>query len=440
MLISRRRAITLFAGIMAAACGPASPAPTTSGPAAGPTAGPAAASSAGSTTLSYWYVAEDKPLIDGVNSLAASFEAARPNIKLQVEVFPFAQYFQKLTTAWAAGTGPDIAWIDVTVIPQYVQQGSIVPVEDFMSDADKKDLDDFYPAPRGDMTYKGKVQTIALHQSTEDIVYHQDLVEAAGITLPRSFEESWTWTQLLDAARKLTRRSGDSTETWGFATHYTPSMYSAQPFVAQHGGSVMNPDGTFSGALNSVPTVEAIDFYIGLFSKEKVAPIERIPDMFPNKKVALYLANPFVLRDIQARFPALKIGVAPTPKDKASAVQSGGYHIGIPTTGKNHQQAWDVVKWFTSTDGAKTWIDKTGYMPARKSTRTGLPWLSQAPWSIFLEGLEKYAIARPQTVVYQRYDDTLTAGIKDMQLGKDVKATLDEAAAKLDAEVKRMAG
>jgi ABC-type glycerol-3-phosphate transport system substrate-binding protein len=429
MRLSRRQALVSMAGLLAAACSPAAPAPSATVATAG--------NSAASTTLSYWYVAEDKPLIDGVAKLAAGYQAAHPDVKLDVQVFPFAQYFQKLTTAWAAGSGPDVAWIDVTVVVPYAEQGAIVAVEDFMSDADKKDLDDFYPAPRGDMTYKGKVQTIALHQSTEDIIYHQDLLDAAGITAPPSFDNAWTWQQFLDAARKLTKRTGDTTDVWGFATHYSPSMYSAQPFVAQHGGSVQNADGTFSGALNSSASVEALTFYADLFRKEKVAPIERIPDMFQSKKVALYLANPFVLRDIQSRFPALKIGVTPMPKDVKNAVQSGAYHIGIPKTGKNPKLAWDVVKWFTSADGAKSWIESTGYMPARKSTRAALPWVSQAPWSIFIDGLEKAAVRRPQTLVYQIYDDTMTAGIKDMQLGKEVKPTLDEAVAKLDAELKK---
>jgi len=433
MRLTRRQALVSIAGLLAAACSPAAPAPSSKPGATAGTAG----NSAASTTLSYWYVAEDKPLIDGVTKLATSYQAAHPDVKLDVQVFPFAQYFQKLTTAWAAGSGPDVAWIDVTVVVPYAEQGTILPVEDFMSDVDKKDLDDFYPAPREDMTYKGKVQTIALHQSTEDIIYHQDLVEAAGITPPSSFDSSWTWQQFLDTARKLTKRSGDTTDVWGFATHYSPSMYSAQPFLAQHGGSVMNPDGTFSGALNSSASVEALTFYVDLFRKEKVAPIERIPEMFQSKKVALYLANPFALRDIQNRFSALKIGVTPTPKDMKSAVQSGAYHIGIPKTGKNPKLAWDVVKWFTSVDGARSWIDSTGYMPARKSTRAALPWVNQAPWSIFIDGLEKAAVRRPQTVVYQIYDDTMTAGIKDMQLGKDVKVTLDEAAAKLDTELKK---
>ena len=432
MRITRRRALVCMAGLMAAACTPSAPPAPTSG-AAGTTAG----QSAGSTTLSYWYVAEDKPLFDGVAKLTASYQAARPDVKLDVQVFPFAQYFQKLTTAWAAGSGPDVAWIDVTVVAPYATQGSIVPVEDFMTEADKKDLDDIYPAPREDMTYKGKVHTIALHQSTENIVYHQDLVEAAGIQPPTTFEQAWTWQQFLDAARKLTKRTGDTTDVWGFATHYSPSMYSAQPFIAQHGGSVMNADGTFSGALNSQAAVEALTFYVDLFRKEKVAPIERIPDMFQNKKVALYLANPFVLRDIQNRFPNLKIGVTPMPKDQKNAVQSGAYHIGIPTTGKSHQMAWDAIKFFTGVEGSKTWIDTTGYMPARKSTRAALQWVNQAPWSIFIDGLEKAAVRRPQTVVYQVYDDTLTAGIKDMQTGKDVKTTLDEAVTKLEAELKK---
>jgi fructooligosaccharide transport system substrate-binding protein len=433
MRITRRQALVSIAGLMVAACAPSAPPAAPAGSATG-TAG----NSAGSTTLSYWYVAEDKPLFDGVNKLAAGYQAARPDVKLDVQVFPFAQYFQKLTTAWAAGTGPDVAWIDVTVIAPYATQGSIVPVEDFMSDADKKDLDDLYAAPREDMTYKGKVQTIALHQSTEAVVYHQDLLDAAGIKPPATFDEAWTWQQFLDAARKLTQRSGEVADVWGFATHYTPSMYSAQPFVAQHGGAVTNQDGTFTGALNSPASVEALTFYADLFRKEKVAPIERIPDMFQNKKVALYLANPFVLRDIQNRFPNLKIGVTPMAKDQKPAVQSGAYHIGIPTTGKNHPMAWDVIKWFTNVEGAKTWIDTTGYMPARKSTRAALPWVNQMPWSVFMDGLEKAAVRRPQTLVYQLYDDTLTAGIKDMQTGKDVKATLDEAAAKLDTELKKV--
>jgi len=40
----------------------------------------------------------------------------------------------------------------------------------------------------------------------------------------------------------------------------------------------------------------------------------------------------------------------------------------------------------------------------------------------------------------EEYVDTMTAGIKDSQLGKEVKTTRGEASAKLDAEVKRAAG
>ena len=390
------------------------------------------AQSASQMSLRFWHACS-LPVINQTLKDRADAFSKKFNVAVTVECFPFSEYFQKITTATAGGNAPEVFWVDFPLIADYAYRKTIIPLDKYVS---KEDLADYYPTPRDNMEKDGHIWALPMHQSTEAMVYNAQLLAQASITAPRTLRDAWTWTQFRDVARKLTRVSGGRTEVWGYTTHYDPGLYSIQPFITQHNGSILSPDGKrATGYLNGAAAVEAMTFWGRLFTTDKVSPVERIPDIFQTGKVALYQANPFLLRDLQQRYPNLEVGVTFLPKDKQCAVPSGAYHIGIHSQAKDPDFAWKFVDWMAGKEGHEIWSEKTGYLPARKSAYAALSYLKQYPWNIFWEGLVNCAVARPKTPGFTFLDDRFNDVVRDIQLGKAPKAVLDEAAAKVDAEL-----
>src|SRR5258708_1743869 len=109
--------VALVLGLLGVACtGQPASAPTTAAqptsaaPAATqPTTAPAASVP---VKLRFW-MQQDNLLQAAMMDLITSFQKANPNIQVQLEAFPFAEYHQKVSTAFAGGDPPDVFWMDI---------------------------------------------------------------------------------------------------------------------------------------------------------------------------------------------------------------------------------------------------------------------------------------------------------------------------------------
>ncbi len=54
------------------------------------------------------------------------FMKLHPNIHVTIQQTPYASYWQKLGTEFAAGNAPDVFWDHLAYFPQYVQQGQLM--------------------------------------------------------------------------------------------------------------------------------------------------------------------------------------------------------------------------------------------------------------------------------------------------------------------------
>lgn len=379
--------------------------------------------SEGEITLDYWTLATPPALAESSKELIQQFEDANPGIKVNAQALPFDQYFQKISIAFASDTAPDVFWVDSTVTTSYGDQGVLKPLDEYLTE---DAINDFYPAPLADMTYKGQIQSLALHQSSGALAYLKPVVKAAGVEPPTSYEDSWSWTEMIDAMHKVQ----DSGIPWGYASTYGVGLYSSYPLVYALGGDVYDADSKqFVGYLDSDATTNAFERWATLHTTEGLAPLDIVPDMLATKKVAFKQTNPFTLRHIQKLYPDLDIGVAPLPCEARCAVASGGYHVGISASTEHADAAWKLVHFLASGDGAAKWIKDTGYLPARKSAfEANKQWLTTEPWSVYWEGLETHAVPRPRTAVYQRYIDEYNSVVEDVARGADAAQELDAAA------------
>jgi len=433
--------ILIVAALALTACGAAAPSEPAA-PAeesAAPQEEAAAPSSADSTvdkepvTLTYWHAGPGPPLEPAMQKLVDQFEEEYPWITVNVEAFGFGEYFQKLDTATAGGSPPDVFWVDTTAIQQYTYFDTIIPLTKFVPD---NYADDWFTIPKEDMTHDGEIWAIPLHQSTEAMVYNQDIIDEAGLDPPKSYDQAWNFAQFRDALEKVTKKADDGTvEVWGWTTQYPPGTYNVQPLMYADGATYLNDAGdTYEGYTNSPKAVEALQWYADLF-KDGLAPIDRVPDMFQTGKVAFLQTNPFVLVDLQQRYPDLNFGVMPMPCEEQCAVQSGAWHIGIHSQSKHPEESWMLIDYLTNKEGHKQWIEESGYMPARKSVYEEMPKMKEYPWDIFMDGLINYAVHRPGNVAWPIFNTEMTNAAINVATGADPKAELDRVAKASDEEL-----
>jgi len=99
-----------------------------------------AATPQAATTVTYWQFNTDTPSVNAWKKTIAGFEAANPGIKVNMQIVPWAEQAQKLTTAIATGTAPDISMMGNDVVAQYAATGALAPLDSYFQAWSKLDF------------------------------------------------------------------------------------------------------------------------------------------------------------------------------------------------------------------------------------------------------------------------------------------------------------
>jgi multiple sugar transport system substrate-binding protein len=178
-----------------AACAPAAPAGE------GDAAAPAADAQ---TTITVW----GWPAADvAYQSFIADFEAANPDIKVDIQMMPTAEEHDKLLASLAAGAGaPDVAMIEINYIDKFVAKGGLVDLltEPFNAAQYEKDMVPYKWAQAS--SPDGRLVAFPWDIGPATFFYRRDLFEQAGLASdPESVAAMVsTWPGFLDVAKQLT--------------------------------------------------------------------------------------------------------------------------------------------------------------------------------------------------------------------------------------------
>jgi len=196
--------VMVIAAMVLVACQTATPTPTATQAATteaatteAPTAAPALS---GTVRVGSWDSAD---ALQPFNDAIASFEAAYPGVKIQLEDVPQG-YGDKLLAEFASGTAPDVFQVGDGDVANFSAKGVLEPLDDYISGAKGKDPLDtsvFYPAIADIGKVGGTTYLLTKDYSPLVIFYNKDLFDKAGVSYPA---EGWTWNDFLTAAQKLT--------------------------------------------------------------------------------------------------------------------------------------------------------------------------------------------------------------------------------------------
>jgi multiple sugar transport system substrate-binding protein len=302
---------------------------------------------------------------EGLNphqQIISAFEAANQDILVQLEAVAGSDYYARLLTQVAAGAAPDIMQIGDDAVPQFVDAGAIVALDDYIASSDGLDLGIYLPNLVDPGKYNGTQYMLPKDFSPLAVYYNKKLFDQYEIDYP---QDGWTWEQFLETAQALTidENNDGEPEVWGvqLPANWTTGF---EYWVSAAGGSLISEDGkSFVGYMDSPEVQKAVQFFSDLYGKHKVAPPPADFSQwaggnteFENGKAAMRLFG----RWPQAGYltnPNLDLGIVgpPVGDERANVLFWGGF--GISSTAKNPEAAWRFLKYYTGEPGSEVWKD-----------------------------------------------------------------------------------
>ncbi|UFU07597.1 ABC transporter substrate-binding protein [Ruania halotolerans] len=181
----------------------------------------------------------------------ADFEAEHTDIDLTIELQPWSDREEKIGTAIAAGTGPDLVLLVPDLAMNFYSTGGLLPIGDAIDDPAS-----YYEGALAGGTFDGEIYGVPIYQTANTTAYNEALFDEAGIDeLPQ------TWEDVLAAAPALAD-NGVAVMDYAGSAETTLNM-SFYPLLWQAGGTVFTEDGS-DVAFDGPEGVAALQFLLDL--------------------------------------------------------------------------------------------------------------------------------------------------------------------------------
>ncbi len=182
----------------------------------------------------------------GENGFEGSFEAANPDIDLNIEIVSWNDLYTKVNTLISTNQAPDILNIDT--FADYVADDLLMPAEEYASEELKaKILPSFWNANEMD----GTVWALPILASVRALFCNQDILDAAGVAAPT------TWDEVLSACEAI-KAYDENIVPWSLDISTDEGQAAFSYYTWNNGGGFVDADGNW--ALNSAENVAAVEF------------------------------------------------------------------------------------------------------------------------------------------------------------------------------------
>ncbi len=339
--------------------------------------GKAPANEGGKVTLELWHGSAEDTLESSNHQryLKAADSFMANNEGYEVKIVG-AVKAEKIMTALASGSGPDIVQPQWPFAGKWGAEGIIADLTDFVNNDAEFDKDDFIPSAWDRSTYKGRIYSIPTNFNSSELYYNVDYMNEFGAEVPKTINE------LKKLAVDLTEYDANGFITrCGYIPDYPwldnvlwPVAFGAE-WIDEETNTI-----TFDTPEMKAAYQWQLDIYNELgydkLQTFKTSLGTGAQEPFMSGKTAMQFAGEWMFENIMNYAPELNFDVAycPYPDDKPELEGSMFCTIGammLNNNGKNSKEdGWKLLSWMTSkevqADFAKG-INNAGAMYARKS-------------------------------------------------------------------------
>ena len=299
---------------------------------------------------------------------AENFNNVQDEIYVQVEDQSGGKgrWTQKYMSSMQSGSCADVVYTHWKLITEFGSKDQLLALDELAA-RDNFDLNAFFPGAVDAYRFQGNLYAMPVYGSTMVMFYNKDLFDEAGVDYPT---EDWTWSDFLDAAKKLTKRDAKGRVVQVGCLPYDPSswMWSA-------GGRFSNEDCTEYG-LTDPKTLEALQFYIDLKNKHRVTTEgmntggadPTSVDVFEKGRIAMDINGPWKLPKYMEKIKgSFDWDVSLFPKGpNGRHTRYAGMGFAIWSGSREKEASWELVKYLCGPEAGKILAQTEADIPARK--------------------------------------------------------------------------
>ena len=181
-------------------------------------------------TITYAHFSGAGAQEETLKKMIAVFEEKNPDIKIDLQITGYDDYFTKLATTVGGNNTPDVFEMNMENYLAYMLRGACADLTGLV------DASSYSEGTMAAVSSDGKLYAVPMSFSTCVLIYNKALFDQAGIAYPN---DSWTWADVQVAAEAI-KALGD--DIWGI---YQPITYNEfYKSVKGNGGSLLNEDYT----------------------------------------------------------------------------------------------------------------------------------------------------------------------------------------------------
>ena len=363
-----------------------------------------------------------------VAQLIPEFERQHPNIRVELQQLPWTAAHEKLLTAFAGDSTPDLCQLGNTWIPEFVALKAIEPLDARLATSRDIQAEDFFPGIWDTNVVAGTVYGVPWYVDTRLPYYRRDLLLKAGIKKPPVNWDEW---RVAMAAIKV--QAG-------------PKRYAIllplnefEPLLAlalQQDEPLLREDGRY-GNFRSAGFKRTLAFYKEMFDKHWAPPvnntqISNVWDEFDNGLYSFYISGPWNIAEFKKRIPPARqkewmTMPLPGPNGPGASI-AGGSSLVLFSASKHKDAAWALLEYLSSAKVQRQFQAISGDLPPRRSV-WDVPSLAADPYArAYRDQLER-AKPTPKVPEWERIATEMRLVAEQLVNGR---VTVDEAAAELD--------
>ena len=369
------------------------------------------------TTLNALFMAQAAYSEDDVRAMTEGFQAANPDVKVNLEFVPYEGLHDKTVLAQGSGGGYDVVLFDVIWPAEFATNDVLVDVSDRITE---DMMDGVLPGAWTTVKYDDAFYGMPWILDTKYMFYNKDILAKAGISEPPK-----TWAELSEAAATIKEKGlVEYPIVWSWA-QAEAAICDYTTLLSAFGGDFLKdgmPDFQNGGGLEALQYM--VDSYdAGLTNPNSKEFFEEdVRNVFQNGDAAFalnwtYMYN--LANDPAESKVAGNVGVVPgLGVDGVSDVSAvnGSMGLGITTVSEHKDEAWDYIVYMTSQQVQDQYA------------KLSLPiWASSYTDPAVTDGQEELIAAaekglaamypRPTTPNYQEMSLALQQGIQEALLG-----------------------
>ena len=285
------------------------------------------------TTIQWFTPNWDEP---ESREMVAEFEAANPDIKVELVITDWESYKARATAALSDENAPELYTVLTTDVVPFAQIGLLEPLNE-RGAAAGIDFSDLLPSAVAIASIGDTVYGIPFRHDGSGIYYNVDMLKEAGYD---SFPT--TWAEMVEMSKKLTK-DGVYAFAWPLGNESEAVTRLVQQLYT-YGGDVLAEDGK-TCLLNSDAAKAALTNIVSSIQEGYASPSSleldntKMRNLFGTGKLAFNLTGPFDTDTLLADYPELNFATAVIPgPDGMGCTTANGWTVIMASKAKEENK------------------------------------------------------------------------------------------------------